>query len=721
MRSLAAVGLVGGAYVLLVVVALLLVVTPLVGWWLDEAIDPILLVATVVGLGLLWTLLPQREPVVPPGPRIDREDQPELWELVETICTVMHDKVPSEIYLLDEMNAYVADVGGVVGFGGRRIMGLGVPLMRVLDVEEFGAVVAHELGHLHRGGAVLGALVYRTRTSIGRTLAGRRGSHLLFERWASWYLRFTRPVAVAQEAAADALAARATSPAAIAGALARLPFGSVAFDVYMRSDYLPVVEAGHQPPFLEGFDRFLSSNVAQQHLRLESGATFGSTAGAPFDGHPPVPERLAALGVDSADYKGRPLPDAGAVALLRNLPLVESQLVGRHVDRGIQLVPIPWADVGRKVLAPGWARERAELVGDLPPSFHLGALPLDRDGLAELGEDVGRHLGRSFSRPEQESYGHHAARAIIGEVAVAAGLGVEMVPGEPVWFGTPPDQFGLFVAYDDVVDGRAEPQLWYTTLDEAGLLPREPVEPVGPLAPSEPSAVDDATASSVDGPPATATSPADVPFAGLFAPLGGRRPEPTMPRPTAAGDDRVRQEFEVPVGMGRRQHLVIDGSAVSWKGESVAADDVRHIAYSSGDVLEVHLWTPGGDLRIRMTANGRNQESSVPAWQALVRWTEALVEGRLVDAHLAELAERGRTTVAEQVVTTGGVVVKGRVVPWSVLAGARFDGSSVVISQRAYDGATELVRLDAREPDVVLLPTLIAAASTSPSPADAAG
>lgn len=754
LRALVAVGFVGGAYLLFVLGALALVVAPLVGWFVLDRMEPVLLAATVVGLGLLWTLMPQRDRVEAPGPRIGRDDQPELWRLIDTISSVIHQKVPADIYLLDEMNAYVADVGGLFGFGGRRIMGLGVPLMRVLDAEEFGAVIAHELGHVRPGATRLGPLVHRTRSSLGRSLAGEGTTgRVLFRAFARRYLRFTQPVARAQERSADDLAATATSPAAIAGALARLPFGTVAFDVYMRTEYLPVLESGHQPPFLDGFDAFLTSSVAREHLKLQARAAFGATSSAPYDSHPPVPERLAALGVDAADYRDRPLPEVPVLALLRDVARIEAQLVEPHVPLATPLQPIEWSEVGRRVLAPGWVAERRSLLGDLPPGFHLGALPIDRDGLAELGEDVGRAMGRSLSRPEQESYGHHVARAIIGETAVTHGLDVEMVPGEPVWFGRAPDQFGLFSAYDDVVEGRVEPQAWYETLDEAGLLPRErPEDPEALIAPAprapEPASAPGPTAAPppvrtptatpdlparptpawafaprpADPPVAPAPSPAFAPPPAAPAPLPQRMPTPaptaagvapSMPRPAGPSNEFNHQDFDVPVGMGRRQQLVIDGRRVTWRGETIAAEDVTHLAYTSGDVLEVRLWTESGDIRIKMTANGRNKDTSVPAWQALVRWTESLVEGPLVDAHLVALAERGRTTVGEQVLTANGVVVKGRVVPWSVLAGASFDGRQVAISQQGQHASTELVRLDASLPDVVLLPTLIAAAAAA--------
>jgi Zn-dependent protease with chaperone function len=55
--------------------------------------------------------------------------------------------VPNEVYLTGEMNAFVADRGGMLRFGSRRIMGLSLPLLTVLTFPEFRAVLAQEFAH----------------------------------------------------------------------------------------------------------------------------------------------------------------------------------------------------------------------------------------------------------------------------------------------------------------------------------------------------------------------------------------------------------------------------------------------------------------------------------------------------------------------------------------------------------------------------------------------
>jgi len=55
--------------------------------------------------------------------------------------------MPKEVYLIADVNASVAQRGGILGVGSRRVVGLGLPLTRILSVAQLRAVLAHEFGH----------------------------------------------------------------------------------------------------------------------------------------------------------------------------------------------------------------------------------------------------------------------------------------------------------------------------------------------------------------------------------------------------------------------------------------------------------------------------------------------------------------------------------------------------------------------------------------------
>ena len=107
----------------------------------------------VVGITILWSLLPRRDQFEPPGVRIDLSEQRRLAEEVEAIARALGEPMPAEVYLISRRRTrLVAQRGGFLGAGSRRVMGLGLPLMQVLTLSQFRAVLAHEFAHFYFGG-----------------------------------------------------------------------------------------------------------------------------------------------------------------------------------------------------------------------------------------------------------------------------------------------------------------------------------------------------------------------------------------------------------------------------------------------------------------------------------------------------------------------------------------------------------------------------------------
>lgn len=107
-----------------------------------------LLVLCLVGAGIiLWSILPRFDKFEPPGPQLTAQDQPELFEVVSSLSQATGEAMPKEVYLIAEVNASVAQRGGILGVGSRRVVGLGLPLTRILSVAQLRAVLAHEFGH----------------------------------------------------------------------------------------------------------------------------------------------------------------------------------------------------------------------------------------------------------------------------------------------------------------------------------------------------------------------------------------------------------------------------------------------------------------------------------------------------------------------------------------------------------------------------------------------
>ncbi len=273
--------------------------------------------------------------------------------------------MPDDIYLTLEANAAVTQASRT-----RRVLIVGVPLLHILSERELRGVIAHEFGHYSGGDTRLGPWIYRTRETIGRTI-GQLSSEDDDESWSQravrqpfiWYghafLRITAAISRRQEFAADACAVRSVGRAAHVAALERIHAYAPGFDAYWQQEVIPVLQAGRRPPVSEGFRRFITHESADRAAK-EQLAIMREEATDPYDSHPSLPERIAA--VDGMP-DGEPDDSPAAIALLASPDEVERRLLDFLLgDAAGEFRPVDWQDVGAEVYA-----ERARnLTGEFP-------------------------------------------------------------------------------------------------------------------------------------------------------------------------------------------------------------------------------------------------------------------------------------------------------------------------------------------------------------------
>ena len=295
-----AIGLMIGFYMLAIVMAGTLLYIPYAAWMYAGKLHANLVFFCALGAGtILWAILPRRDQFVPPGPRLHPEDHPKLFEVLAGIAKATQQEMPSEVYLTAEVNACVLDRGGIMGFGNRRVMGLGLSLLQVLSVSQLRAVLAHEFGHFHSGDTKLGPWIYSTRAAIGRTLAALAECSSLLQKPFLWYgksfLRITHTISRGQEFTADALAAHTVGTRSLIEGL-KLTYGAAnAFESYWFDEVAPMLRYGFHPPLAEGFRRYLASPriAAAISTGLDRELAEGETN--LYDTHPPLRARIAAL------------------------------------------------------------------------------------------------------------------------------------------------------------------------------------------------------------------------------------------------------------------------------------------------------------------------------------------------------------------------------------------------------------------------------------------
>lgn len=485
-RAVYAVLLLVGFYALAIVMAVSLLALPLAEWqWLGRVDPRVALFGLASGVAIIAAVLPRVDRFVPPGPELLPPRDPELFRLIQEVATATGQAPPRHVYLLADLNAWVAERGGMMGSGGVRVMGVGLPLLQALSVPEFRGVLAHEFGHFHGGDTQLGPWIHKTRSAIGRTLEAFSRKHTWLARPFEWYgnffLRITHGVSRQQEYAADALAARVAGAAPLAAGLRTIHALAPAFPAYWRSTVAPALSAGYRPPIAAGFQEFITAPDIAAHISTLFDAELSRETADPYDTHPPLAERLAALPVADA-----PFAEAGppALSLLGDADVAERELLCHLFpkDEIEKFRPAQWEDLGPAVWLPRWAlvvRENRERLAGLRFE-ELAALAVPPGALP-----VRLKLAASAEVATEKSI--HECRLMVGALLAvilhARGYSFTAPVGVQPTFTVGTTPFRPFTLFDSIQDGSMSAAEWDALAGQAGIAGQELVSLAGPDAP----------------------------------------------------------------------------------------------------------------------------------------------------------------------------------------------------------------------------------------------
>jgi heat shock protein HtpX len=314
-----------------------------------------------VGVGtivILAGIIPRRDRFVAPGLRLTEDGHPGLFKELKAIAAAVGQKMPADVFLVPDLNAWVMQRGGRLSWGGRRVMGLGLPLLSLLTVSELRAVLAHEFGHFHGGDTKLGPLIYNTRGAISRTVTGlARNRSLLqipFSLYGKMYLRVTHGISRQQEYAADELAAGAAGSRPLADGLEKIHKFAPAHAVYWQNEYMPVMGSGYYAPMLDGFSRFMEDPRVEEMSAKALEEQKANALVNPYGTHPPLGERLCAIKDLPAGGAGR--DNSPAILLIGDAATAERELIEGYIKKYSprRLVPITWDDVAPAVYIEQW-------------------------------------------------------------------------------------------------------------------------------------------------------------------------------------------------------------------------------------------------------------------------------------------------------------------------------------------------------------------------------
>ncbi len=311
--------------------------------------------AFVVGV-FLWMILKSLKVNIPPpqGMEVTKRDAPQFFAMIETLGRSLGAPRFHHVLMTDDFNAGVVQVPRLGAFGWyRNYLLIGLPLVKALSSEQFKSVLAHEFGHLAKGHGRLSNWIYRQRLRWSRLMATldqveSRGSFLFkpFLRWyAPYFNAYSFPLARANEYEADAIAARLTSPHALAQALTAVNvIGSYLGErywpqIHRQADEIP------QPAFMPyaAMSERVAGEIDPASTRpwLDRALARKTTLA---DTHPSLADRLAALGQQA----GLAPPAAGTAA---------DRLLGEALERITQAFDRRW----HENILPAWQKRHGEI------------------------------------------------------------------------------------------------------------------------------------------------------------------------------------------------------------------------------------------------------------------------------------------------------------------------------------------------------------------------
>jgi heat shock protein HtpX len=403
----------------------------------------------VIAATIIWSLIPRRDRFTPSGPLLSRDEQPRLFAEIEQIAGAFREPMPSAVYLTPEVNAWVGQRGGVTGVGSHRVMGLGLPLMQVLNITQFRAVVAHEFGHFYEGDTRLGPWVYVARSAMVRTLENL-GSNSTFVQIISrfglarlvhtivlailiayWklFMRITQFVSRKQEYRADELACAVAGAAALSDGLQTVEGAAQALMGFWLTELGPSLEAGYRPPIADGFGKFIRApQICAAMQKTVQTALDEPTVNA-YDTHPPLRDRIAAM--HSLGMEKKPQIADPATDLLDDLDALEQQIIHQIAPKVDikRLKPVEWAAVGREVYLPIWkslVSEYAPLISGLT----VASLPEVLKRIPEFAPKMRDPPGMLLTREQRVQRASNLAWMAFALALVSDGWEVQSEPGQ---------------------------------------------------------------------------------------------------------------------------------------------------------------------------------------------------------------------------------------------------------------------------------------------------
>lgn len=396
-RAAVAVAVLAAFYLTTIAIALALVPVPVIVFMAIDHVRPVAILAVAaccwIPAGLLLSGLFGVKPprFSEPGLPLRREQAPAVFALLDELAAAAKTTAPADVYVSAMPELFVMETGGgLFGTNSRRVLCIGAPLLATSTVGELRSMLAHELGHYLGGDTRLSGVMAFTEGAfrsvleaternafhdtghwsieLAQSVAGGIGKGLV-KLFASVYLRLTRPMKRRQELAADLLSAALAGRDTAIRALENVHVLGPLYHAYLASEVALVIDAGAMPTdLLAGFERFRARIAERGELAKLTDAVQKAETD-PFDTHPALAERVAALRAAPDGRAG--VLDANARTMLDGSFELDAWLVDATLtsfERSqARVEKMPWKEITNGVVPRRVAHRAREVAGLLHP------------------------------------------------------------------------------------------------------------------------------------------------------------------------------------------------------------------------------------------------------------------------------------------------------------------------------------------------------------------
>jgi Zn-dependent protease with chaperone function len=226
-----------------------------------------------------------------------------IKKMVAALTEQAQGKKIHQIVLTDDINAAAYQSRGLLGIlFTKRVLIVGIPLLRALTIDQFKAVIAHEIGHFSHNHGRFGHWIYQVRYKWLMNLQSDNAASIFITRnWIKNFLKQSAAWSRQCEFEADAISSQLTSPGALISGLYRLN----AIAHYESSDLLPLkrkMQLENPDAPSNYWDWVCTQGLKDRAALIASAdAQYAKRQLTSFDSHPHPKVRASALGIDQID------------------------------------------------------------------------------------------------------------------------------------------------------------------------------------------------------------------------------------------------------------------------------------------------------------------------------------------------------------------------------------------------------------------------------------